>query len=128
MARGGPVIRVEGAKMLRRTLKKSGADMKKLSAVNRKAATVVANAAKPTTPRLTGKLAASVRTGATQRAGIVRAGRKTIPYANAIHWGWPSRRIPPQPWVSLAAQSTEPVWVDLYLREMKSLIKEVKGK
>ena len=121
-------VEVEGGRRLRSSLKKAGVDMKRLSAINRKAATMVANAARPATPRLTGRLAASVRAGATQRAGIVRAGRKTLPYAGPIHWGWPRRGIRPQPWIANTASATEGAWVPLYERHMKEIVKDVKGK
>lgn len=121
-------VEVEGGRRLRSSLKKAGVDMKRLSAINRKAATMVANAARPATPRLTGRLAASVRAGATQRAGVVRAGRKSLPYAGPIHWGWPRRGIRPQPWIATTASATEGAWVPLYERHMKEIVKEVKGK
>ena len=38
-----------------------------------------------------GALKASVRAGASSRAGVVRAGKKLVPYAGPIHYGWPSR-------------------------------------
>ena len=102
--------------------------MKKMTAINRRAASVVAAAAGPAAPKLTGLLSASVRPGATQRAGIVRAGKKAIPYAGPIHWGWPARGIRAQPFISDAAVATEESWVPLYEKHMRDIIKEVKGK
>lgn len=119
--------RVAGGRELRRTLRKAGLDMKQLTAVNRRAAETVVRAALPATPRRSGALAQSVRAGATQRAGIVRAGRKAMPYAGPIHWGWPARGIEPQPWLQNAAQATEPVWFQQYENEIKNLLRSVKG-
>lgn len=119
--------RVEGGRELRRTLRKAGLDMKNLTAVNKRAAATVVRAALPATPRRGGALAQSVRAGATQRAGIVRAGRKAMPYAGPIHWGWPARGIAPQPWLMTAAKATEPVWFRQYENEIKDLLKSVKG-
>ena len=121
-------VEIEGGRRLRSTLKKAGVDMKKMTAINRRAASVVAAAAGPAAPQLTGLLSASVRPGATQRAGIVRAGKKAIPYAGPIHWGWPARGIRAQPFISDAAVATEESWVPLYEKHMRDIIKEVKGK
>ncbi len=121
-------VEIEGGRRLRSTLKKAGVDMKKMTAINRRAASVVAAAAGPAAPKLTGLLSASVRPGATQRAGIVRAGKKAIPYAGPIHWGWPARGIRAQPFISDAAVATEESWVPLYEKHMRDIIKEVKGK
>lgn len=123
----GGSIRVEGAANLRRTLKKAGYDVKKFSQVNRAAAQVVASASKSTAPKRTGRLAASIRAGATQKAGVIRAGRKTVPYANPIHWGWFKRGIRPNPWLSRTAQATEPQWRSQYERHMDDIVKSIKG-
>ena len=38
----------------------------------------------------------------------VSVGRATVPYAGAIHWGWPARNISAQPFLTDAAKQTEP--------------------
>jgi hypothetical protein len=38
-----------------------------------------------------GLMRASIRSSGQQRGGFVRAGRKRIPYAGPVHFGWPSR-------------------------------------
>jgi hypothetical protein len=119
---------VEGAAQLRRTLKKAGVDMKQLAAANREAAQTVAAAARPTTPVRLGNLAKSVRAGATQKAGIVRAGRGSLPYAGPIHWGWPARGIKPHPWIADAAKATEPQWVSDYIEHVDRVLDQVRGK
>lgn len=124
---------VEGARQLRRTLKQAGADMADLKAINRHAAAVVLPVAASNAPVRTGALAKSVRVGATASAGVVRAGnnRKTaagVPYGGVIHWGWPARGIRANTFITDAARATEPVWVELYVREMNDAIQKVKGK
>ena len=64
----------------------------------------------------------------TKTAGIIRAGRKKIPYAGAVHWGWPSRGIAAQPYMTEGAQRTESIWVPLYQQLMDDALKKVKGK
>lgn len=69
---------VVGQKRFVATMRKAGADMKQLKEVNRKAAAVALPAVQALTPHgSTGRLAGSVRVGATQKAGVIRAGRKT---------------------------------------------------
>lgn len=101
--------------------------------LNRSAANVVLPVAKSLAPVRTGRLAASVRTGATMSAGIVRAGnnRKSaagVPYGGVIHWGWPARGIRANTFVLDAAKLTEPAWVELYFRRMSDIIQKVEGK
>lgn len=120
-----PHLQVRGADRLRRTLKRAGVDLDELKAVNRDVAGIVTRAARP--PQRTGRLAATVRPGATRRAAIVRAGRATVPYAGVIHWGWPRRNITAQPFLSRAATATEPRWTAVYFRRVETIIDKIKG-
>lgn len=117
--------RLEGGRELRSALKAAGADLGELREAHRRASDIVAAYASTIAPRRTGTLAASVRPGATQRAGVVRAGRATVPYAPPIHWGWPARGIRGDPFVSVAAQATEPRWLPVYLAEIDRITREV---
>lgn len=46
------------------------------------------------TPKKTGRLAKSVRAGATQKAGVVRADSNgKVKYAGVINYGWPKHSI-----------------------------------
>jgi hypothetical protein len=122
-----PVIKVEGAKELRASLKRAGADMKDFTAAHREAAAVVAAAAGPDTPRVTGMLASSIRPGATQTQAIVRAGGARVPYAGPIHWGWPRRNITPALFLTQPAAQTEPTWTEIYLQRLEDIIDKVHG-
>jgi HK97 gp10 family phage protein len=121
------LIEVKGASQLARTLRKAGADAKDLKDVNRKAADVVVPVAKSEVPARSGRLEGSIRAGATQKAGVIRAGRKAVPYAGPIHWGWPGHHIKSHPFLADAAKTTEPKWVNLYEEEMKKLLEQVQG-
>ncbi len=118
---------VQGGRELRRTLKEAGIDLSNLRNVHRQAAEVAALASRGQAPQRTGKLAASIRAGATQRAGIVRAGFARVPYANPIHWGWPAHHITGNPFLTRAAQDTETRWVRLYLDYVENALDHVKG-
>lgn len=121
-------VKVEGARRLRATLKKAGADMSQLKEVNRSAAATVAGHSEFNVPFHEGHLKATIRPAATQRAGIVRAGFKRVPYAGVIHWGWPKKNIKAQPWMTDAAKLTEPIWVEQYETHLKAVISQVQGK
>lgn len=125
-------VTIEGARQLRRTLKEAGDDLTELKEVNRAAAEIAANRAKTWAPRTSGRLAGTVRSSGTKTAGIVRAGnnRKTkagVPYANPIHWGWPSRNIKANPFLSYSAQATEPRWIKLYENYIEKALSQVRG-
>ena len=109
-------------------MRKASLDMTQLRDLNRGAASRVAGVARGTTPRRSGRLAASVRSAASQRAGTVRAGRKSIPYAGVVHWGWPKRNIKAQTWLVDAAKASEPAWIEEYLRGVEKMLDQVEGK
>ncbi|MGP5928908.1 hypothetical protein [Corynebacterium glyciniphilum] len=131
-------VNVYGAQRLTRTLKKADLDVKRLTRINRQAASTVAAAARLRAPLgvktsksrkryRPGKLRASIRAGATTRAGVIRAGGTRVKYAQAIHWGWPKRNIQPDYYISDAAIATEPVWIKDYESHMNKVVKSVKG-
>lgn len=122
------VYEVEGGKQLRRTLKAAGVSLASLKNVHKAAAALAAAAAARKAPRVTGRLAGNVRAGATQRAGIVRAGGARIPYAGPIHWGWSKRNISANPFMVDAAKQTEPQWVQLYADYTEKALETIEGK
>lgn len=119
---------VVGQKRFVQTMRKAGADMKELKEVNRRAADIAKPEAVARAPRgRTGKLAGSIRVGATQKAGIIRAGRKTVPYAGPINYGWPARHIKPRTFVNDAVTSTEGQWAKEYEQFVKKTMNQIKG-
>lgn len=127
MARSG-IYRVEGARRLRQTMRAAGADLTQMRDANNEAARVVARAARA--PQRSGALAASVRPGSSRTAAIVKAGstrRGKVPYGSVIHWGWARRHIRAQPFLSEAATTTEPVWVEKYMKAVEDIINQIEG-
>lgn len=122
-------IEIEGGRELRLALKRAQIDLKELSAINRRAAQIVAERAKQNAPvgdPRRGHIRTTIRAGATQRAGVVRVGNKSKPYAGVIHYGWPKRNVKKvKPWVIIAAQDTEPVWLAAYHQELKKIIERI---
>lgn len=133
-------VQVKGAARLRRTLKAAGVDMKQLRAANKAAAESILpiaigsapiGAAQPlhwARPHAPGTLKASLRTAATNRAGMVRAGRKNIPYAGPIHFGWAAHNIKANPWITRAVTNNENVWVEVYMKHIDDVLDQIEGK
>lgn len=124
-AKSGEAIQVSGLKRTVRELKKLDAETPKaVKALNREAATIVAVDAAARAPKRSGKLARSIRPGATQSAGTVRAGSKAIPYAAPIHFGWPSHNIAPQPFLYQALDHRRLEVVAAYEHGIHKLVAE----
>jgi hypothetical protein len=123
----GPALEVEGLRTLRASLKSAGLELADLKRAHADVAQLVVRAAAPHAPHRTGALAASTRPSGTQSAAVVRAGRASIPYAGPIHWGWPRRGIPAQPWLYDAAVNSQQQWTGLYLRKLQKIIDQIEG-
>jgi hypothetical protein len=110
VARNRPGVRVMGQKEFTRLLKALGDDaVNDIKKAHLEAAKIVEAAARPKAPahggvsvisgtpywrtpvQPSGTLRNSLRSAGTQRGGFVRAGKKSVPYAGPIHFGWPSR-------------------------------------
>jgi len=128
MARSKPVVQIDGAREIRRQLKAAGDDLNDLKALHKKAAAIAAGGADKRVPHgPTGRLAGTVRASGTKTAGIIRAGRKSVPYAGPIHWGWAARGIKAQPFLSQGAQATEPQWIPIYEHGLDDILATIKG-
>lgn len=121
------VVSIRGLSRLAKTMKKAEMDLSQLKDLNRAAAGVVEDAASSATPRVSGALASTLRSTGTNSAGVVRAGRKAVPYAGVIHWGWPAKNIKAQPWLVDAAKRSEPVWLDTYLDGINKILNNIEG-
>lgn len=98
-------VEIKGHKELRRELRRAKDKTldEQLKAVHKESAELVVDTARPLTPVRTGKLRDSLRASATKTGGRARAGKKAVPYAGPVHFGWPARRIRPQTFLYDAA-------------------------
>jgi hypothetical protein len=122
-----PIMRVDGARELRATMAAAGRDLTDLIDVNKQVAATVSASAIPRVPRLTGRLASTVRPAGTKTSAIVRAGRAAVPYASVIEFGWPGHNIAAQPYLTTAAADTEPTWTDLYFGAINKILASIHG-
>lgn len=120
-----PVVRVEGVRQLRTALRRADGDLSDFRQANAEAAAIASSASGTRVPRRTGRLAASIRPGATQTQAIVRAGGSSVPYAQVIHWGWPARHIRPQPFITDGAQASEPAWFPAYVKALDRILARI---
>ncbi|HEY7822233.1 MAG TPA: HK97 gp10 family phage protein [Acidimicrobiia bacterium] len=110
MARPKPGVRVVGQREFQKILKGLGDDaVDDIKRAHAAAAKIVEGEAKSLAPRhgatsvisgqpywrtpshSSGQLAGTVRSSGQRRGGFVRAGKKLVPYAGPVHFGWPSR-------------------------------------
>lgn len=120
-------IRIAGLDNLIRTMRRASVEIAELKDAHAHAGEIVAREAERRAPRRTGRLASSVRASRQARRAQVLAGRASVPYAPPIHWGWPARGIAANPFVSEAAQDTEPEWVPVYLADVQAALDRVRG-
>lgn len=122
----GGAVGIRGLKEVNRALRKLGdATKTEMKETHREAGNIVARAAKPLAPVRTGRLASTIVSAPTQRQGRVRVGRgQSIPYAGPIHFGWPARRIAPQPFIYEALDNRARDVHKVYERRINELVKE----
>ena len=126
-SRAPVLIKLDGARQLRRTLKDAEANLDDLKDINREAANIGLNAARPAIPVLTGRLAGSARAAGTKTAAIIRFGTKAIPYANPIHWGWPKRNIAANKFGIEPVRAVEPRIQAVYLDGIQQILDTIQG-
>lgn len=112
-------FKVEGLNKMLRALEKLDDEAKQqFKAAGKWAGEQVAKEARGIVPVQTGRLQKSIKSSATGRGAVVRAGRAAVPYAGPIHFGWFRRRIMPQPFLYQAADRRFDEVVDQYLAQI----------
>ena len=123
---GQGLLQIEGLREVLRDVRRLGDDARDdMKDTHRKAGEVVARAAKPLAPVRTGRLASTIVSAPTQKQGRVRIGRgQSIPYGGPIHFGWPARRIKPQPFIYDALDSRREDVRRVYEQRIGELIRK----
>lgn len=130
----GMRVEVEGVTGLARAFRKAGEEGARdfLLAANKESARIVETAARPMIPVQTGKLVASLRSTGVAKGGVVLLGKKAVPYAGPVHFGWFAARvwgrsvarrvIAPGLWLYHALDSRrDEVW-DRYQQKLQELL------
>jgi len=126
MAKPAAQIQVEGLRDVRNAVRKlKSKDLNDaLKRSNRESAEIVADAARTgdAVPVASGRLKKSIKASGSQASGAVKAGTAArVPYAGVIHWGWSSRNIEPQPFISEALADK----IDIVTTTFEELFSEV---
>lgn len=103
MARSQPTVQIEGARELRKALKRTDDRLDDLKDLHKRAAEPVADEARELVPVAEGDLRDSIRQDRRAAGAAVLAGRRAVPYAGVIHFGWPAHGIEPDPFLYDAA-------------------------
>lgn len=101
---GDQIVRIEGLRKTLAALSKAGADAEQMRDLMHTIGNIVVKAAVP--PVLTGRLASTIRAGRGKTKAVVRAGGARAKYAGVIHYGWPARGIPANPFLRRALAAT----------------------
>lgn len=127
-------IEIKGLRQAQRIMGRLDADFKKrFKDIHKGAADIVAEEARKIAPRRTGRLRNDIRTSGTTKGGVVRVGRKKIPYAGRVLFGDPvtfrdrlmrgaQRRRVPQPFIYKAADIQFRNVVDYYNDELEVIL------
>lgn len=122
-------VTVDGHAQLIRALKEIGAPVEAIIAANEAVGTPVLRTAKNIAPVRIGKLRDSIKLSKATTNVKIRAGMKSVPYANPIHWGWfydrnnfITKNIKPNPFMARALGYNRDEILANYVREMKKLI------
>ncbi len=103
-------ITVHGGRELRKALEAAGEEaVQGLKGLNKEVAEIVAEEARKRAPVLSGKMRGSIKAFGTKSAARVKVGKKSVPYAAVIQWGWPAHSIESNPFMTdaLAAKKSE---------------------
>lgn len=128
-----PLVRVEGGRLLRATMRKAGLDMEQMKPAHAKVAKVAEGGIRAAAPKTSGTMASTIRSSGTLSAAVVRAGFKRVPYAGADNWGWPEAAggikgsFGGNFWMQQGAKATESAWLNVYYQEVENILGQIKG-
>ena len=109
------------AARFRAKLEQMGIDLQDFKTINKLIASNVAEEARSRAPRVSGTLAGDIRGGGTKTRAYVSVGRKRIPYAGPIHFGWPARNIEANPFLYEAMDSKADDVKEVYAKRVDEL-------
>lgn len=119
-----PNVTVDGADRLAITMRAAAADLADMSTSNRAVGEVVRARAASAAPKVSGRLAGSVR--AYPARGEVEIASALV-YAPPINYGWPARNIVAQPFMVNAVNDSRAAVVARYASDVGSTIKHIRG-
>lgn len=115
-----PTAEIEGLNKLLRALEKLDDEANQsFKDVGAEVGKIVAQQARQEVPVKSGRLQNTIRAANTARGSKIRAGKKSVPYAGVIHFGWKARNIwPPNQFLYRAVDKKVDVALDMYLEQV----------
>ena len=98
-------IRIEGLGKTMRALTQAGADAEDMKDLMHAIGNIVVGAANP--PTVSGNLSGTIRAGRGKTKAVVRAGGAKAKYAGVVHYGWPAKNKPANPFLTNALQANQ---------------------
>lgn len=115
-------VKVEGLTTLRTTLRVAARRVEDFSAAHQRTSTFLAARGRADAPRLTGRLASSVRARSDSNEASTES---ALSYARYVHWG--TSRQAAQPWLLEGRDDTEKSWMNNYSDRVEDVIGAVRG-
>lgn len=129
-----PAVKVRGLNRLVRTLREAerefdikGTYTGPIAEVMKEAGDMAAAAIRAEAPKRSGRLARSVRAGRAVGRARVSVGRKSVPYAGPIHWGWPEHNIEANKFGTRGLQAVDGQVAEKFEQGMKRVLAKVRG-
>lgn len=119
---GGVSVKTEGLRAASRALSKAGDYAEDQRQLMYSIGLIVVHEAKRIAPVRSGLLRDSIRAGKGKTKAVVRAGFRRVPYAPVVHYGWPDRNIPAQPYMDQALATTRNEVMARYDQGMQALL------
>jgi len=114
-------VSVKGLREVTRSFKQYEGAVDDLKTANAAISSKVAQSAVATTPKLTGRLASTVKGNRAVQRVQIKAGGARVPYAGVIEYGWPARNIEAQPFLRRAAWANKDYVIQQYSSNLESI-------
>jgi carbon monoxide dehydrogenase subunit G len=114
-------VSVKGLREVTRSFKQYEGAVDDLKTANAAISSKVAQSAVATTPKLTGRLASTVKGNRAVQRVQIKAGGARVPYAGVIEYGWPARNIEAQPFLRRAAWTNRDYVIQQYSSNLESI-------
>lgn len=118
-------LNTKGLRQTANQFRRAGVDMQQLKGAYKEMAGVVKKDIKTVVPHRSGDLERSLRSSATQKSGVVRAGNKSVVYAGVINYGWPKHNIKAQQFMQRGLALSEDEVVKLYAEAIEDALRSI---
>jgi phage gpG-like protein len=117
-------LEIIGADRLAASLHSAAKDLTNMGDANAKAGGIVVQDARSRAPRRSGRLAGSIQATPAPDGVDIEA---TVVYAGVIEYGYPSRNIRAQPYLTPAVEATQSHFLTVYQDATQRVLDNVKG-